>query len=510
MILTASICPALAIFLMSAMIFFSCCSILALSRSNSRMALVKALWFFLNISSGKKKYFSDVNFPEWTKSQAAITTSLVLPEESLGRPFGEETTTACLKCSKEFPVPSQGQELVAHLTMEHFIIIDEIQLIADIPTYLDYYRRKLEHTALKDFAFIHRVKVTSKDKGENVEGDIFIICDRRAEDRDLRIQLQMKRLEQVLEVQEKERTDPTFHRCCLFCRQVFEGCPAELFNHLAFDHNFSVGQPHNLVFVNDLLDLLEEKMDSMVCVFCEKTFKSREVLKEHMRKKGHKKINAKNAMYDKFYIVNYLEFGKNWEAVSKEQDLDEDDQDDLPNGFDSDKGDDENDWSDWRGDLQGAVCLFCPVNYTDIDNLLTHMTSIHDFDFQHMRNSLKLSFYQQVKLINYVRRQVHLNMCIFCSDKFETKDELLEHMGKSEHFKIPEQTDSWDQPEYFFPTYENDNLLHFLDDVDMFDKQAAHSVPVYPEDVTVKDSILEAPEFRDSICPPRRRQFKKK
>merc|ERR1719370_1751066 len=52
MILTASIWPALAIFLMSMISFFSCCSILALSLSSSLMALFKALWFFFSCSSG--------------------------------------------------------------------------------------------------------------------------------------------------------------------------------------------------------------------------------------------------------------------------------------------------------------------------------------------------------------------------------------------------------------------------------------------------------------------------
>ena len=77
-----------------------------------------------------------------------------------------------------------------------------------------------------------------------------------------------------------------------------------------FQHNFNVGQPNNLVFMDEFVDLIEEKMETLVCVFCEKTFGNREILKEHMRKKGHKKVNPKNEKYDKFYLVNYLEFGK--------------------------------------------------------------------------------------------------------------------------------------------------------------------------------------------------------
>ena len=68
-----------------------------------------------------------------------------------------------------------------------------------------------------------------------------------------------------------------------------------------------------MVYVEELLDILEEKLDKLVCIYCEKVFKSREVLKEHMRKKNHKKINPRNSNYDKFYLVNYLEFGKKWE-----------------------------------------------------------------------------------------------------------------------------------------------------------------------------------------------------
>ena len=41
-----------------------------------------------------------------------------------------------------------------------------------------------------------------------------------------------------------------------------------------------------------------------------------------MRKKGHKKINSQNKSYDKFYVINYLEFGKTWEQVQSEDDRD--------------------------------------------------------------------------------------------------------------------------------------------------------------------------------------------
>jgi hypothetical protein len=41
-----------------------------------------------------------------------------------------------------------------------------------------------------------------------------------------------------------------------------------------------------------------------------------------MRKKQHKKINPQNKVYDRFYVINYLELGKSWEQVQSEDDRD--------------------------------------------------------------------------------------------------------------------------------------------------------------------------------------------
>ena len=143
----------------------------------------------------------------------------------------------------------------------------------------------------------------------------------------------------------------------------------------------------------------------------------------------------------------------------------------------------ERDWLDWRRYLPGAVCLFCPATYpssgSDVDELFEHMKSAHNFDFTRTKDDLNLSFYQQVKLINYIRRQVHLNACIFCDEKVEDvsneclngalvfKHALLQHMQKEGHMKLPEDRSEWDQSQYFFPTYENDTLLSCLQDAGM-------------------------------------------
>lgn len=37
-----------------------------------------------------------------------------------------------------------------------------------------------------------------------------------------------------------------------------------------------------------------------------------------MRKKKHFKIASKNRQYDRFYVINYLEPGKNWESFEND------------------------------------------------------------------------------------------------------------------------------------------------------------------------------------------------
>ena len=61
---------------------------------------------------------------------------------------------------------------------------------------------------------------------------------------------------------------------------------------------------------------------SLQCLYCERTFRDHATLKDHMRKKQHKKINPQNKVYDRFYVINYLELGKSWEQVQSEDDRD--------------------------------------------------------------------------------------------------------------------------------------------------------------------------------------------
>ncbi|XP_053741891.1 zinc finger protein 277 isoform X2 [Synchiropus splendidus] len=307
---------------------------------------------------------------------------------------------------------------------------------------------------------------------QNKQENYFLLCDILPEDRILRENLQQKRLEEVLEQQQKERDDNTFSRPCLFCSEEFTGNRSSLLNHMAREHSFSIGLPDNIVYCDEFLNTLQKKLDDLQCLYCEKTFRDKTTLKDHMRKKTHRRINASNRQYDRFYVINYLELGKTWEEVQSEDDreLVEDDDDD---------------WSDWQAHPVLAVCLFCDHQSDTMDQIYIHMKGAHGFDLHKLRTDLGLGFYQQVKLVNFIRRQIHQSRCYGCEEKFESRQEVLQHLELRGHvMKLPDML-TWDQPQYYFPTYENDALLCTLSDSDGEQSDERHhhdNVPVFAED----------------------------
>eukprot|EP00090_Calanus_glacialis_P031701 TRINITY_DN52697_c0_g1_i1.p1 TRINITY_DN52697_c0_g1~~TRINITY_DN52697_c0_g1_i1.p1 ORF type:complete len:476 (+),score=156.19 TRINITY_DN52697_c0_g1_i1:54-1481(+) len=459
------------------------------------------------------------SFPIWTCPRPGILEPLRLPSPPpSSRSILEDPEIICLFCEEMFLHPQNHTELLKHLLTDHKFVIADVNMIGNFPAYIRYWKNKFRTTLPTTCCTIMKAKL-QVEGGVGEEQEFTFLSDVHSEDKELRKKLQMDRLEFVLKVQEKERKDTDFSRGCLFCRQDFTSSSA-LFDHMAFDHNFSVGNPDNLVFVKEFLDLIESKLEQLLCLHCEKVFKSREVLKEHMRKKMHKKLNPKNKEWDKFYLVNYLEFGKTWEDIAREDDSGVRGEEELPSGWDTeDRDGEDNDWSDWRGDHGGAVCLFCPVTYQDTKELVNHMNIVHGFDFLKLKTELKLNFYQQVKMINFIRRSVHLNTCIGCADMFDDKDKLVEHMTWSNHHQ-PGSAADWDQPQYYFPTYENDNLLFGLEDPDGDNKDSEDTgfcsdsslgqPTVLPEDIPapVRDSILQQEEVRRSLVPTRRTKSK--
>lgn len=65
----------------------------------------------------------------------------------------------------------------------------------------------------------------------------------------------------MLAQQKLEREDVKYSRGCLLCRQVIEPTRSEYVTHLSTQHNLQLGKPNNLVFIDELIDVIEKKLD---------------------------------------------------------------------------------------------------------------------------------------------------------------------------------------------------------------------------------------------------------
>lgn len=300
----------------------------------------------------------------------------------------------------------------------------------------------------------------------------YLLSDVISKDRQIRNDIQIKWIQDALSRHQFERTDKSFTKGCLFCRDnSIEPTRCSYIEHLYTKHFFNLGRFESLVYIDELIGLIEEKMNNLICIYCEKIFKDRAVLKEHMRKKAHKLINPENKAYDKFFLCNY----RMKDNLLKDQEKTKKVVKPLTKSFLSakhesseelsttvfDKSDD-SDWSDWENDQDiEIICLFCQVREKKFDTLTCHMKIAHNFDFYEYTKNY--NFYQKVKIINYIRRKVHLKLCLSCELKFESNDELICHMETKNHITCSEK--DFEKPEFFFPTFEDDAFLCNLDNI---------------------------------------------
>ena len=349
-----------------------------------------------------------------------------------------DNETPCMLCDhieSNMDSPSHYNEYLCHLIVEHQLVIADVKLIADLQSYAVYWKKRFDEESVESFCSKIITNTGAKDVDKSEE--YFLLCDALPEDKRVREQLQFDKLKKLLLRQEFERKDESFSRTCPFCKKLFQGNRIILFDHMNVDHSFNIGHPDNIVNVRELLDEIQTKLDNCQCLFCENYFRDRVTLREHMRKKGHRRINPENKGYDKFYMINYLELGKNWQIMQSESER-------LDGNSD--------DWSGWSEECQKAYCFFCSESFEVADKVYKHMKEKHDFDFLFLRQEMQLSFYQQIKLINYIRRQVHMAKLAGCSDVVDKIQSDLKSNTK------------WNQPQYYFSTYEDDTILCQLED----------------------------------------------
>ncbi|XP_035726284.1 uncharacterized protein LOC118443424 isoform X2 [Vespa mandarinia] len=353
----------------------------------------------------------------------------------------EPCNSKCLFCENSFILPTNEKDFLTHLFKEHRLVIGDVWKIASL--------KRFKEQPITDFCTTLLMDCTSDGKPSKNES-YFLLSDCISEDKTLRDEIYRVKLEWVLAKQSEERSDTSFTRGCMFCKMNFSVSRIIYIKHLSEKHNLYLGKPENLVFIDELLDKIQHSIESLICIYCEKVFKDRTALKEHMRKKLHKKINPYNKTFDKFYINNYSDPSRT-RKYQKHYKYTKD------TGLSSESEDEELSWSDWNDESISIFCLFCNHSDKDFPTILQHIKEQHNFDFKEV--SKDLTFYQKVKLVNYIRGRIRIQCCILCEEK---SDNILEHMNEKDHYKIPKQY-IWDQPEFYFPMNENDSFLYNLD-----------------------------------------------
>lgn len=411
----------------------------------------------------------------------------------------------CLLCDKQYTFYTQKDDYLAHLFLEHRLVIADEEQVAIFHEYLHYWRDKLEGDPKKLPEYCTTMHLDHLPDGTpSPQEKYYLLADILPQDNELRYKLYTKRLEMALAQHQYERIDTTFERVCLYCRDIIKTTRTDYLEHLFSKHFLQLGKSENLVYIDDLIDTVQNKMLHLICLFCEKEFKDRPTLKEHMRKKGHKRINPDNKSYDRFFLINYknekqssygqrskykpntrMKSGKSHhyqqqqlpqqqgqhgshdkkqqstKIASPTQAEPKSKHTSESNVFNPDHSDTE--WSDWEGEQQVLTCLYCAftTTYTEFGRLKMHMKDEHGVDFD--RATQSLSFYDRVKIVNFVRRQMHLLKCLTCGSQFKVIGELQKHLQDQQHYGIGERK-QWDLAEYYFPTYEDDAFLCSLDD----------------------------------------------
>ncbi|KAL3985305.1 C2H2 type zinc-finger (2 copies) family protein [Acanthocheilonema viteae] len=371
--------------------------------------------------------------------------------------------TMCLSCLQFFDLPEHLTQFSDHLLDDHHIVIVEIDLIVDPKRYVEYWRQRF---AKESIDTIFPKKIPAENDEFYGKTDYFYeMGEHLPEDYALRQKLAMRRLEEALACQQREREDTNFIQQCIFCRYTARGNRSKIIHHLYMIHHLNLGSPDNLVFVTEYIECLKSKLLSNECIYCEKRFSDRNTLMDHMRKRNHKEVNPKNNYYDKFYIINYLELGKRWLDVLKE-----DFEDTMLTFIDSDEEEEEESWQEWQEDnidveQTRVVCLFCEETEDHAAPLLEHIKNIHHFDILGIIEKEKLGVYERVQMINYIRKENYNGRCFVCGrSDLGSLQKLRQHYAENCHLSkgLPEKS-IWCTEENLVPIFGNDHLTWMLE-----------------------------------------------
>ena len=330
-------------------------------------------------------------YPLSMQTDAALGEYKVFTSAGEGLPADQ---TPCMLCS--FSVidvesdRSQYDQYLKHLRNEHGVVVSDVRFITDLRGYVIHWKSRFRGSSVDRF-FQKAGALFVSSMGAPADG-CFYMSDALPEDARVRQLLHHEKLKRVLAQFGFERRDTGFDRHCVFCCSFFTGNRRWLFKHLKMAHGFNVGNVDNLVNVGSFLDAIERRTQNSECLQCGKVCGTFQSLLLHRQDHRHFSLDPKNRDFDQYYLINYLEYGMNWEDIRKSpSDLVEVDS-----------------WCDWVVDqpseAPSGVCLFCEAVAPDKSGVHEHMLDAHGFDFAAVCRPH--GFHERVQLVNFIRGRV--------------------------------------------------------------------------------------------------------
>lgn len=311
--------------------------------------------------------------------------------------YTESSNFVCFFCAFETHIP---EEIVSHLEKEHAFVFSDIAHTPLIPNYLDYWR-------------IHTPPLVQ------VPNTPYQTIDpENHEEVNLKAVLHRMRLEKVMCEHEMERTEE-HEMQCLFCNDQYKGTWHNYLQWLFETHQFNPGRPSNLVFIPEMIQFLRDELNANTCIFCKSVFPNQRKLKSHMRKKKHMRIPT-DPIFDRFYMVNYLELDGQWEENDSDDDTDKNlTLEEAAADFS-------------ETEVNETVCMICDSTFCVPEDAIRHMKLHHSFNIYDVRKALDNNFYDSVRFVNYARYLKSKNKCFVCGEDVigVYKDHIESHESK--------------------------------------------------------------------------------
>ena len=267
---------------------------------------------------------------------------------------------------------------------------------------------------------------------------------------------------------EAELSDSEWQASCPICSKLPSGSRSEVFAHMMARHGLDLGDPARIVDAKLLLATIAKRLEQCRCLCCERQFPSQAVLRKHMKHKKHYRISVVNPAYTRFFIASFEPDPDAISAAFLPVNADGENTIESENE-DPDSGDDDSD-DLFVVDDEPTKCLFCDTVCESAVAMARHCATEHSFDIAATVRSLRLSFYDSIKLINYIRSSVAKDQCPSCQQLFSSSLQLKEHLSSTNHSDVAGYTlktrkdgdqAPWDPPQYLLPPTQ-DPLLYSL------------------------------------------------